>query len=225
MGVDACCGGHVNRARWKLSASAILAAAVVSTGGVARADDPQHDRIHGTAPIKGLVTSVSNASMPVHTSGGSVTVGLSSSTTVTRLVMGSTADLAKGQQVDAQLTSPGRAGIKSIHIQIPPRGGVGKGDSGHAAGTRSGPVRVDTDRSNPRPSSPPSAVSGQIVSVGTNSISIRSGHGTMTYGLAGTLTVTKTLPGRLSDLAVGETVFAWVSRASGGASAVTILSS
>jgi hypothetical protein len=51
-------------------------------------------------------------------------------------------------------------------------------------------------------------------------------HGsTATYTLAGNVKVTKTLNGRLSDLAFGEMVFASVLRTSGIAATVTILSS
>lgn len=178
-------------------------------------------------PVRGLVTAVSSTSLHVQTATGSVTVGLAASTTVTRRVAGSTADLSRGQQIDAQLTSPGGTVIKSIHIELPPpRTNSSKRAVGHLSRNRTRLVHLFSASGTSKNSGPSTGVSGQIVSLGSSTITIRSPHGnTASYQLASNLSVSKTMLGRAGDLAFGETVFAWVNRTSGVASTVTILSS
>jgi hypothetical protein len=165
--------------------------------------------------------------MHVQTSTGSVTVGLSATTTVTRLVIGSTADLAKGQQIDAQLTSPGGTVIKSIHIELPPpHSSPAKRGSARLDRTGNRLAHLDSARLDARAAGPSSTVTGQIVALGSSSITVRLRQGsTASYALASNLSVTKTMADRAADLAFGETVFAWVSRTSGTATWVTILRS
>ncbi len=196
------------------------------SGGVAHADTRHH---HGRdfTPVRGLVTAVSGSSMRLQTATGSVTVGLSAATTVTRLVMGSTADLARGQQIEAQLTSPGGTVIKSIHIELPlPHNTPARRDGSRLARTRNRTGHLLSDGVSPATAGSSSTVRGQVVAIGSSSITIRLPHGsTAAYALASNLSVTKTMSSRANDLAFGETVFARVSRVSGVASTVTILRS
>lgn len=219
-------GDRVNRVRRHLTGIALFSVAALWTAAPAHADVRHHHR-HDFMPVKGLVTSVSGSSIHVQTSTGSVAVGLSATTTVTRLVMGSTADLAKGQQIDAQLTIPGGTVIKSIHIELPPsHNSPAKQDSTRLDRTRHRLAHLDGARLDSRTAEPSPTVTGQIVAIGSSSITVRLRQGsTASYGLASNLSVTKTMADRAGDLAFGETVFAWVSRTSGIASWVTILRS
>jgi hypothetical protein len=202
-----------------------VVAALLCGAGVARANGGSHRGSGQFSDVKGLVTSISSTSMHVQTQSGAVTVGLGSSTSIMRIVVGSTADLARGEQIDGFLTSPGSGVLKFIHIERPPMHAVDAGGTQHAAHNRDRfagerfAFQAKTVHSGSR-------VGGQIVSIGSNSITVRLVHGsTATYTLAGNVKVTKTLNGRLSDLAFGEMVFASVLRTSGIAATVTILSS
>lgn len=158
--------------------------------------------------------------MHVQTQNASVTVGLSSSTGVTRIVVGSTADLSKGEQVEAHFTAPGSEVVKFIHIDLapPPRetGSSSRHNGGRFLYGRS-PLSWSDSAS--------WKVFGQVVGLGSGSVTIRSARGTDTYSLASNLKVTKTMNGRVSDIAFGETVNATVNHSSGVASEVCILSS
>jgi hypothetical protein len=217
----------VIRVRLLITGLVVLTVAVLGPAAVAGAESSFHHGPSQLQTVKGLVTSITSTSIHVQTQGGSVPVGLSSSATiVARIVVGSAADLARGQQIDAQLTSPGSGVIKSIHIELSSRRpNAQKGDTRRTSQSRSRSFHDGGDQGSPRLASLPTSVSGQIVSVGSNSVTVRLLHGnTATYTFAGNLSVTKTMPGRMGDLAVGETVMAWVVRASGVASQVTILS-
>jgi hypothetical protein len=64
---------------------------------------------------------------------------------------------------------------------------------------------------------------GQIVSVANGQLSLKDRQGqTTTYTLGQNVSVTKTVPGQLSDLAIGETVRIAARTGSSTALAVTI---
>jgi hypothetical protein len=139
-------------------------------------------------------------------------------------VVGSDADLAKGEEVNAHFTAPGSGVIKFIHIQLTQQSHDGS-LSGHSGQSRSrfvGRRLAQTAWTD----SLAMKVSGQILSVGPNTITLRTTRGTTaTYDLAGNVKVTKTMTGRVSDIAFGETVSASVNRSSSVATEVCILSS
>jgi hypothetical protein len=202
-----------------------LVTVLLWTGAVAHADGSLH---HGTLQmetIRGLVTFASGSSMHVQTQSGAVSVGLTSSTGVTRIVVGSDADLAKGEQVIATFTAPGSNVIKFIHIELASQSHDGSSISGRAGQSKSRYVdrRLALAAWADRPSW---KVTGQILSIDSSSITLRTSRGsTATYGLVGDLKVSKTMPGRVSDIDFGETVSAFVNRTSSVATEVCILSS
>lgn len=173
-------------------------------------------------PLRGLLTQVSRSSLRVQTPSGGVTVSINAGTTrVARTVIGSSADLAAGQLVDAQFAS-GTTTIKFIRIDAaqghePPRdwwGTPGRthGTSRTGSGARSGGnAQSQWD------------VVGQIVSVSANSIALRAHGQSSTYSLMQNISVTKVVSGRLSDLATGETVQVCLSHGP-SAAFITILS-
>lgn len=195
----------------------VLIAVWLLTGGQARAADQFH---HGAPTqfdgVKGLVMLASATSMRVQTATGAVPVGLASTTVVHRIVAGSTVDLARGQQIDAQLTATGATSLKSIHIEMPSR---------HARHAHMQPSWTDTARLPARYSSGTLTVWGETTGIDSGTITVRSKHGvTMTYALTSNVRVTKTMSGRLADLGTGQTVFALVVHSTGVAAKVTILS-
>jgi hypothetical protein len=204
-----------------MAGTVVLLAAWSLSGAVAHADGSWHQGTSSFDTVRGLVTSVSNSSMHVQTQSGSVAVDLSSSTGVTRIVMGSTADLAKGEQIDLHLTAPGSGVIKYIHIELNPQSRDNSSSSRHNGSRLLHERSAFTSWSE----HVPWKVTGQIVAIGSSTVTVRLPHGTATYMLAGNLKVTKTMNGRIGDIGFGETVSASVNRSTGVATEVCILSS
>lgn len=202
-----------------------MVAVLLWTGAVAHADASLRHGMPQMETFKGLVTFASSSSMHVQTMSGAVSVGLTSSTSVTRIVVGSEADLARGEQVNAKFTAPDSDVIKFIHIELVSQSHDGSPDSGRAGQSKS--RYVDRRLALAAWADSPSwKVAGQILSIGSDSITLRTSRGgTTTYGLIGNVKVTKTMPGRESDIAFGETVTALVNRSSSVATEVCILSS
>lgn len=181
-----------------------------------------HVRVPPQQQIKGLVTGVGGGSLHLQTPNGSATFGFTGDTHVTRIVTGSTADLAAGQTVDAQF-APGSTTIKWIRIEL-----------SHPAqrqdrGSRTSSTWIaHTSRPGGRsgwPGHPPSGVDGQVVSVTATSVTLRAHGQTQTYQLSNNVAVSKVLSARPGNLATGQTVLVCVNHGSTLAVWITILSS
>jgi hypothetical protein len=151
----------------------------------------------GNQPIRGVVVGVSNESLEVQTASGAVTVAIADETRVVRQVSGTVADLRKRQVVELVLDAK-TSRVTRVHIDVP--------------GTKLAPGR-DTPargRSGARTLGPV-----RIVSVSGRSIRVRyANRRVATYRLARKPTVIKDLPGRVADIAIGQTVL--VTRTRGG---------
>lgn len=176
------------------------------------------------ASVQGTVTALDSGSLQLQTVTGSVTVNLTDQTRVLRLVHGSTADLHTNQHIELHFVS-GSTVVDAIQIDA-------------AVLTKDAPDRKPTG---PRPPEPkhisphppsthtpsahpafPTKEAGDITVVGSNTISVRAGHGKpMTFNLSASVSVTKLMNGTLGDLGIGETVR--VLRGHTGASLVTIV--
>jgi hypothetical protein len=151
--------------------------------------------------IAGKITQVTTTSLQVQTTAGSVTEQLTRSTRVVKLTRGSLSDLTPGTFASVTLAS-GTDTITTIHLAS--KGGM----AGHPR-TGNHPAHPNHGTNGGTQSKPKSKLHGrgQIVSVADGELTLRNRQGqTTTYTLSQNVAVTKTVPGQLSDLAVGETV-------------------
>jgi hypothetical protein len=180
--------------------------------------------------LQGLVTgwSAGSGNLQIQTQNGSVTATVTGATHVVRMVSGSLADLHAKQHVEAHLVS-GTTTIDSIRIDAAVVNKP-KDQHQHPSGTKLTHTKPLTP---PKSNSyfnkanahhgPPDQVSGQVTSVGTNTITLLGwNYKTTTYALSSSLTITKAINGSSADIAIGETVR--VSKAgTGNAVSVTII--
>jgi hypothetical protein len=170
-------------------AAALLALALCTTPGIAASG--------GNTPVRGVVIGISSESMEIQSATGSVTVAITDGTRVIRTVSGTVADLRRGQIVGlVRNASSGR--VTQLHIappgtklgEVPPAWGQGRG-------------RGQANRT------------ARIRAVSAKTIRVRYANGrVVTYRLAAKPTVIKDFPGRIGDIAIGQTVF--VTRTKGG---------
>jgi hypothetical protein len=170
---------------------------IAALGAFALATTPSMAAPGGNGPVRGVVIGVSTESLEIQSATGAVTVAITDQTRVIRTVSGTAADLRRGQVAD--LVLDGRSGrVSQIHIAPPgtkltesrPPRGRGRGR------TKSlGPVR--------------------ILAASRKTIRVRFGNGQVaTYRLVNKPTVIKDVPGRVGDIAIGQTVL--VTRSHGG---------
>jgi hypothetical protein len=190
-----------------------------------------HSRNVAALQVRGLVTGVGGNSLHIQTATTGMTFTLTGTTRITRIVTGSTADLANGEIIEAQFAT-GTTTIKSIRIDAAhtnrPTGPSTRHDGLHdgdhvGTGSRTGRSGSTSAKSGWHP---PTGVDGQLVSMTSKTVTVRGDRGTATYPLTDNVVVTKVLPGKLSDLAMGETVQVCTGRGNATAAVtVTILSS
>lgn len=153
------------------------------------------------ASVRGLLLTVGTQSVTVRTSSGTRTVPLLANTRVTRQVSGTAIDLRAGEIVDLQLKR-GTLVVQAARIN------------------NASPLPAPRTGGRAHPPHGPA----QIVSISGTSLTVRLADGaTSTYSLAPDVHVTELLPGRASDLAVGQTVMIRMDRSDSAAGAVTIL--
>lgn len=151
--------------------------------------------------VQGTVTAVSRGTLRVQSANGSVSVNLTSATRVFRMVDGTLADVPVNAWVDAHLVQgntvdfiqvDGTAKPKPLHLQ--------------SAGHRRGPSRGRPGPHHSQEASP-AHVSGQVVAITANTITVRDARGRdTTYSIGDSVIVTKIMGGTMADLSVGETV-------------------
>ena len=174
--------------------AALVALAIGATPGAAAPG--------GNTPVRGVVIGISSESMEVQSDTGAVTVAITDETQVIRTVSGTVTDLRRGQIVELVLDARGR--VAQVHIDLP--------------GTKLGPA-PNRKKVRVRTRGP-----AQIRAVSARTIRVRFLNGrVITYRLVSKPTVIKVLPGRIGDIAIGQTVL--VTRTHGGrvANAITIL--
>jgi hypothetical protein len=182
--------GSQTTPRLVFAAAALLALGLVATPGLAARG--------GNTPVRGIVTGVSSEKIEVQSTTGAVTVTITDETRVIREVSGTVADLRRGQIVEL-VRNAGSGRVTQLHIaqagtklgEVPPGWGQGRGK---------GQVKNRM---------------AQVRAVSARTIRVRYANGRVaTYRLATRPTVTKDLPGRVGDVAIGQTVL--VTRSQGG---------
>jgi hypothetical protein len=183
---------------------------VVLAAGTAVAASPP-PRFGG---VQGKISKLSLTSITIKTSSSTVTDKLTHSTVVSTLTRGSLSDLKTGTFV--RLTLASNKDVSTVNI--------GGGFGGFPRGTFPRPRRIPTANRPRRPSG--LFTGGQIVSLKSGKISVRSFRGTtQIYALAKKVTVTKSVRGSIKNLRLGETVRVSAAPGSKTAFAITIVSS
>jgi hypothetical protein len=183
--------------RLVLAAAALLALGLVATPGLAARG--------GNAPVRGVVIGVSSVELDIQSETGAVTVEITDETRVIRTVRGTVADLRRGQVVEiVRAQSSGR--VTQVHITVP---GTKLGDAPPPWAQGRGPGQAKRKLV-------------RIAAVSSRTIRVRYANGrVVTYRLASKPTVIKDLPGRMGDIAIGQTVL--VTRSRGGRVAKVIV--
>ncbi len=159
------------------------------------------------SPVRGIVIGVTADSLQVQSSSGPVTVAITGQTRVIRTVSGTVADLRRGQIVKLELNA--KSG-RVVQIHIAPPGTTLAANPGRGQGRGRGQAK--------------NRGSAQILAVSGKTIRVRYGsRQVVTYRLVSKPRVIKDVPGRIGDIAVGQTVL--VIRSHGGrvANVVTIV--
>jgi hypothetical protein len=171
-------------------AAALLALGLCTTPGIAARG--------GNTPVRGVVVGVSSERIEIQSATGAVAVGITDETHVIRTVSGTVADLRRGQIVE--LVRDARSGrVTQLHI-APPGTKLGEAPPSWAPGRGTGQAKNRV---------------AQIRAASSKTIRVRYANGrVVTYRLANKPTVIKDVPGRLGDIAIGQTVL--VTRSQGG---------
>jgi hypothetical protein len=184
------------RAGWQaMPRLVVVTAALLALGLVA---SPGHAAPGGNTPVRGVVTGVSSEELDIQSETGAVTVEITDETRVVRTVRGTVADLRRGQVVE--LVRDARSGrVTQVHITVP--------------GTKLGDAPPPWVQARGRGQAKRSLV--RIAAVSTRTIRVRYANGRIvTYRLVNKPTVIKDVPGRIGDIAIGQTVL--VTRTRGG---------
>jgi len=157
-----------------------------------------------------MVTLAGNGKLQISTNNGPVSVSLTATTHVVRVVSGSTADLHPNQIVSVHIV-PGTTSVDTIRILGMARA-PGKSPGGPPRHRDFNPQQdflqdeVSGKHAHGIPGSAPNHADGQVVSATTTSITLRTRTGKTTYSISGSVTVTKLITGSANDLAAGEMV-------------------
>jgi hypothetical protein len=176
--------------RLAVAAAGLLALGLVATSGLAAPG--------GNTPVRGIVIGVSTEEIEIQSETGVVTVEITDETRVVRAVRGTAADLRRGQVVElVRDASSGR--VTQVHITVP--------------GTKLGDAPPPWAQARGRGQAKRSLVRIGAVSSRTSRVRYANGR-IVTYRLVSKPTVIKDVPGRLGDIAIGQTVL--VTRTHGG---------
>jgi hypothetical protein len=191
--------GSQTTARLVVAAAVLLALGLVATPGLAARG--------GNTPVRGVVIGVSSGELEIQSETGAVTVEITDGTRVIRTVRGTVADLRRGQVVE--LERDARSGrVTRVHITVP--------------GTKLGDAPPPWAQARGRGQAKRSLV--RIGGVSSRTIRVRNANGRIvTYRLVREPTVIKDVPGRLGDIAIGQTVLVTRSRGGRVANIIVIL--
>jgi hypothetical protein len=191
--------GSQTTPRLVVAAAALLALGLVATPGLAARG--------GNTPVRGVVIGVSSGELEIQSETGAVTVEITDETRVIRTVRGTVADFRRGQVVE--LVRDARSGrVTQVHITVP--------------GTKLGDAPPPWAQARGRGQAKRSLV--RIGAVSSRTIRVRYASGRIvTYRLVSKPTVIKDVPGRIGDVAIGQTVLVTRSRGGRVANVIVIL--
>lgn len=188
-----------SRLRLVVAVAALLGLGLVAGSGLAAPG--------GNTPIRGVVIGVSSEELEIQTETGAVTVAIIGETRVVRVVRGTVADFHRGQVVEL-VRNPRSGRVTQVHITVP--------------GTKLGDPPPPWAQSRGRGQAKRSLV--RITAVSNRTIRVRYASGRIaTYRLSSKPTVIKDVPGRIGDVAVGQTVLVTRSRGGRVANVIVIL--
>jgi len=188
-----------SRLRLVVGAAALLALGLVAVSGVAAPG--------GNTPVRGVVIGVSSEELEIQSETGAVTVAITDETRVIRAVRGTVADFRRGQIVEL-VRDPRSGRVTGVHITVP--------------GTKLGDAPPPWAQTRGRGHAKRSLV--RITAVSSRTIRVRYANGRIaTYRLSSKPTVIKDVPGRIGDIAVGQTVLVTRSRGGRVANVIVIL--
>jgi hypothetical protein len=191
--------GSQTTSRLVVAAAVLLALGLVATPGLAARG--------GNTPVSGVVIGVSSGELEIQSETGAVTVEITDETRVIRTVRGTVADLRRDQVVE--LVRDARSGgVTRVHITVP--------------GTKLGDAPPPWAQARGRGQAKRSLV--RIGGVSSRTIRVRNANGRIvTYRLVRKPTVIKDVPGRIGDIAIGQTVLVTRSRGGRVANIIVIL--
>jgi hypothetical protein len=185
--------------RLVFAATALLALGLVATPGLAAPG--------GNTPVRGVVIGVSSEELEIQSESGAVTVAITDETRVIRAVRGTVADFRRGQVVEL-VRDPRSGRVTAVHITVP--------------GTKLGDGPPPWAQPRGRGQAKRSLV--RITAVSSRTIRVRYANGRIVaYRLSSRPTVLKDVPGRIGDIAVGQTVLVTRSRGGRVADVIVIL--
>jgi hypothetical protein len=191
--------GSQTTLRLAVAAAGLLTLGLVATSGLAAPG--------GNTPVRGIVIGVSSEELEIQSETGVVTVEITDETRVVRAVRGTVADLRRGQVVE--LVRDARSGrVTQVHITVP--------------GTKLGDAPPPWAQARGRGLAKRSLV--RVTAVSSRTIRVRYANGRIrNYRLVSKPTVIKDVPGRIGDIAVGQTVLVTRSRGGQVANVIVIL--
>jgi hypothetical protein len=191
--------GSQTTPRLVVAAAVLLALGLVATPGLAARG--------GNTPVRGVVIGVSSGELEIQSATGAVTVEITGETRVIRTVRGTVADLRRGQVVE--LERDARSGrVTRVHITVPGTK-LGDGPPPWVEARGRGQAKLSLVR---------------IGGVSSRTIRVRNANGRIvTYRLVREPTVIKDVPGRIGDIAIGQTVLVTRSRGGRVANIIVIL--
>lgn len=190
----------------------------------------------GFAAVKGTVLTATAGSLQVQTQTGTSSFTLGARTHIIRVATGTMDDVKAGTLIDLTFAK-GTTTVTGINVDaLRPSGAAQKlppSAKRPANGTKPAHVHIEkpasgaTSKSTTHGTKPQGAAwvphaAGIVVSVSSTSIVVKGFKGNATYTLSSSITVTKELSGKVTDLAAGQTVAVLADKA-GVAFLVTIL--
>jgi hypothetical protein len=178
----------------------------------------------------GELAQINGTSLILNTTAGDVTVGYTTTTTITQTKTGVLADIVPGSCVVITGTkdATGTLVASSVRLSQPVNGAcaAGPGNRGPGAGTGTRPNPGGTPRATPAPGQPvPSFAAGSVTAVNGTAVTVQPTTGAaQTVTVPTTVTVAESSAAAASDLSVGDCIQATGPKDAAGKVAATSLS-
>jgi hypothetical protein len=219
------------------AAALALAACGSGTAATSSSSTTSTSRPAGTGPggvarrgAAGELAQINGTSLILNTTAGDVTVGYTTTTTITQTKTGVLADIVPGSCVviTGQKDATGTLVASSVRLSQPVNGActAGVGNRGPGAGTGTRPNPGGTPRATPAPGQPvPSFAAGSVTAVNGTAVTVQPTTGAaQAVTVPTTVTVSESSAASPTDLTVGDCIQATGAKDSSGTVAATSLS-